>query len=183
MSFALIDIEQAFLQRLQPALNLAVELYPARSQDYRLLHPKGAVLIVYAGSEFSSPEAMGAIVQTRVVKVALVLMVRNLRTHADGLPWLDALRALVTGFTPVPGATKAYPQQERFLNEQEGVWSWELMVHFKLPNLELDDGDLGVLLRHITTLDGMEQVDVEKTDNVITITETPRDSEICVDTE
>lgn len=176
MSFALSDLEEAFLQRLQPVLNLAVELYPARFQDYRLLHPKGAVLIVYGGSEFSPPEAMGAIVQTRTVKMALVLMVRNLRTHAEGLPWLDALRALVTGFTPVPGATKAWPRQERFVDQQEGVWIWELMVHFKLPNLELDDGELGALLKHVTTLDGYERTEtIRHPDGSTTYEEFPVD--------
>lgn len=176
MSFDLIDIEQAFQLQLQSYLPLAVERYPARAQDYRLLHPKGAVLIGYGGSEFSPPRAMGALVQERTVKILLVLIVTNLRTHADSLPWLDALRALITGFTPVPGATKAYPQQERFLEEQDGVWSWELMVHFKLPNLELDDGELGALLKHVTTLDDYERTEtIRHPDGSTTYEEIPVD--------
>lgn len=176
----LLTLEQNIQARLETRLTgLAVESFPARPADYRLTHPKGVVLIAYSGSDYGPVQTLRMVVQDRTVKYSLVLMVRNLRTHSESLPYLDVLRVAMAGFVPAPGAEPCVLQGERFLDESDGVWSWELTFSFELPLVEDRDAETGTPLAQVTAISGLAQIDIAKTNGQVAVTEIAREEQIC----
>ena len=77
------EIEDAIIERLKTNIpDLLVEPFPDNPSAYRLLHPKGAVLVRYRGGRYTNPETLGVIVQDRTIEFDLVIVTRNLRNHA-----------------------------------------------------------------------------------------------------
>lgn len=190
------QLEAAFLNRLTLhfGAELAVLSYPARTEGYKLLHPAGAVLIAYLGSDYSDPLDLGGLMQqNRTLRWGFVLQTRNRFTHAESLPWLDRLRGQLTGFIPQPGCSRCRLTREQFLSEDDGLWTWEIAVSFELPQVEdADTEDLmeapytllaeaaqGAPLQQITVTDGVAQIDIESDDGAITVLETPREAPLC----
>ena len=176
------QLEEAFLNQLTAHFGpqLEVKSYPARTEGYKLLHPAGAVLIAYLGSDYSDPLDLGGLMQqNRTLRWGFVLQTRNRFTHAESLPWLDRLRGQLTGFIPQPGCSRCRLTREQFVSEDEGLWTWEIAVSFELPLVEDADAESGVSLIHITTLDGTMQIDIQTEDGEITVIETPREAPLC----
>lgn len=189
-------LEQAFLDRLTPhfGAELAVQSYPARTEGYKLLHPFGAVLIAYLGSDYSDPLDLGGLMQqNRTLRWGFVLQTRNRFTHAESLPWLDRLRGQLTGFVPQPGCSRCRLTREQFISEDEGIWTWELAISFELPLVEDADSEMllaapytllteaahGAPVQQVTAMDGMAQIDIETEDGEVTVIETPREAPLC----
>lgn len=191
----LAEIEQAISGQLTQKLGteIAVEAFPARPNDYRLQHPRGVVLIAYAGSDFGPRQDIGLVVQDQTLKFMLLLMVRNLRTHVESLLLLDRLRRAITGFVPVAGARPCYLRAERFQQENNGIWTWEIEVRLEVPLVEDADSEMllaapynllteaahGAPVQQVTAMDGVAQVDIKSDDGAITVIETPREAPLC----
>ena len=76
----------AMLGRLQADFGhqLMVERFPENPQQYRLNHPRGAVLLAYGKSTFGHTESLDASVQARDIVLRLTLIFRQLN-GADGV--------------------------------------------------------------------------------------------------
>jgi len=126
-------IEQSIITQLQSVLTaLQIEGFPDKPSEYRLLHPVGAVLVAYNGTNYSKPEGMGQVIQTADMEFSVTLIVRNLRDKNGAYIYIDSIVSTLTGYSPT-GAGKMYPTNITFLNESNGVWQYGLtfIAHYE----------------------------------------------------
>jgi hypothetical protein len=121
---AINTIEQAIITQLETYITtLQVEGFPDKPSEYRLLHPTGAILVSYNGSNFSTPEGAGFILQTQNLEFSITVIVRNLRDKNGAYSHIDSIISTLTGFSP-GGCGKMYPTTVTFLNESNGIWQY-----------------------------------------------------------
>jgi phage gp37-like protein len=156
------EIEDALIARLKSKVpQLQVDSFPDKPSEFRLLHPKGAILVRYQGSKYSEPQTMGAVVQGRAVEFDIILVMRNLRDHAGIYAHLDAVRLALTGYR-VPGCEKFYLTREEFIDETDGIWQYGIRVATELPNVELPEDEVLPLLKKATATDQYGTAEVIK---------------------
>jgi hypothetical protein len=129
-------LETAILAQLQSQINqIEIAHYPAEPESYRLTHRIGAALVRYDGSSYDAPSDVSVIVQTRRLRFAIRLLVRDLGWsfggEADGTSpgaygLMESVRIALTGFQP-GGCTKMHPIADRFVerDKQGGIWIYE----------------------------------------------------------
>lgn len=123
---ATLGILRDTADHLQKALpDAEVKLFPDRPDQYRFIHPKGAVLVGYQGSSFGRPHDTGAIVQERMMTLHLTVFGRGVHNDAGALELLDRLRLAVTGYKPLH-CNPIHLLSESFVNEEGGIWQYEL---------------------------------------------------------
>jgi len=120
-----LEMMEGILDRLRGRFeDLSVDLFPERPDQYRLTHPKGALLLSYVSSRYDDTRDTTIITQPRRAMFNVVSMVRQLN-HGDGVVVvLDRLRLALQGYTP-PHATRGLVMHsERFLSQVGGIWQY-----------------------------------------------------------
>lgn len=154
------EIERGIIERLKSRLtDIQVLAFPEKPAEFNLTHPKGAVLVSYAGSTFSEPVATDLVLQDRKVEFSIFLLFRSLRGHDGAYRYLDSIRLILTGFR-IPPAGKIYMVKEEFLGENAGVWSYGMTFAMKAPAVEVEEEEQLPLLRRITLIEMEEIVEV-----------------------
>jgi hypothetical protein len=137
------ELEAALVDRVDARLQeLAVEPWPADPRNYRCVHPVGAVLVRYVGSQYGPPSDVGVMVQERTATFEFALLVRGLRDHLELTAHLEALRRAVQGLK-LPGAGKLRLLRDDFVAEVDGEWRHGLRASTTLPAVEEADVDVG----------------------------------------
>jgi hypothetical protein len=156
------DIENAIITRLRSRITgLQIEGFPEKPSEYKLLHPKGALLVSYAGSTFSEPKPTDIVFQERKVEFDITVAMRHLRSHEGAYAYLDAVRIALTGYR-IAGCSKMYPTKEEFLSEDSGVWQYAMTFAMTMPSIEIDEDEQLPLLIKITTVDDYGITEVSK---------------------
>lgn len=116
----------AMLARLQAGFGdqLMVERFPENPQQYRLNHPRGAVLLAYGKSTFGHTQSTDANVQARHLVLRLTLVFRQLNGQDGVISYLDRLRACLTGWWPPNADQACHPIAEQFIGHTNGVWQY-----------------------------------------------------------
>jgi hypothetical protein len=112
----------------------AVEDFPDRPADYKLLHPKGAILVQYGGSRFGTPETLDVMVQQRVLQFGLRL-IGNGQHGVDGV--VTVLNSLIGA---LPGRRVANCDPIRLVRdyfECEHGGRWEYQVEIEMTTLNV----------------------------------------------
>jgi hypothetical protein len=126
--------------------SVEVAHFPDEPQAYRLTHRIGAALVRYQGADYGPLHDTAAIVQERILKFAVSLLVRDVGwsfggepdgTSPGGYALIESVRGALTGFR-VPGFSKIYPLREKFLarDKQGGVWIYEITFAVKTLAVE-----------------------------------------------
>lgn len=132
-----LTILQDVLTHLQSELaNYEVRLFPDNPTNYRFIHPHGAVLIGYHGSQFEKSISTDLVVQERAINLYFTVFGRGLNGDGEALDLLDLLRASVIGFKPVHCSLPIYLISEKFLDEDAGAWQYELRVQTQTMEME-----------------------------------------------
>lgn len=119
-----LQIIDAVVERLKVKLpQLAVEYFPDRPAEYRLNHPKGALLVSYLGSQFDATVDVTYIAQPRTVKLSVTVILRQLNGKGGAVDVVDAVRQALVGFRP-PDCRKVWAVSEKFLGETAGLWQY-----------------------------------------------------------
>ncbi len=105
--------------------DLKIEGFPDKPGDYKLLHPKGAILVHFRGGSYSEPEENAFIQQTVNLEFELTLLVKGLRHKSGAYAYINSITSALTGFTP-QGCKKMYLTKINFLNEKNGLWQYAL---------------------------------------------------------
>ncbi len=134
----IIDAVVGCLRTRLPAL--AVEYFPERPADYRLNHPKGALLVSYLGSQFGDTVDTHYIAQPRTVKLSVTVVLRQLNGRGGAVDVLDLVRRALVGFRP-PDCRKLTAVSEKFLGENAGLWQYA--VDFAGEAMLVEDADIG----------------------------------------
>lgn len=117
-------IEKEIISQLQASVSdLKVEGFPDKPEEYKLLHPKGAVLVHFQGGTYSEPEENIFLQQTVSLDFGLTLLIKGLRDKNGAYSYIDAVIAALTGFTPT-GCNKMYLNRVDFLSEDNGLWQY-----------------------------------------------------------
>lgn len=133
VTLQIIDAVKARLTTLMPGL--AVEYFPERPDEYRLNHPKGALLVSYLGSQFGEADDVGAVIQERTVKLTVTVVLRQLNGKNGAVDLLDTVRLALVGFKP-PHCSKTRALSEKFLGESAGIWQYALDVATETVQVE-----------------------------------------------
>mgnify|MGYP005862356355 FL=1 len=124
------EIETVIVEKLKKDIpDLSVEPFPDNVKDYELIHPKGAVLVSYEGSNYTNPRLEQ---QARMIEFDVIVIVRNLRSHLGAYETLERVRQSVTNDLYIENM-KFYPLSERFLFVEDDKWHYEM--RFMLPTI------------------------------------------------
>lgn len=147
------EIEDAIIERLKSKItDLEITGFPEKPAEYKLMHRKGALLVVFAGATYSEPKSADIIYQERKLEFDINIVMRHLRTHEGAYAYLDVVRVALTGFK-ISGTGKFYPVREQFLSEEVGIWQYRITFACSMPAVEASEDEQAVLLKRITTID------------------------------
>lgn len=145
-----LQIIDAVVERLRAKLPaLAVEYFPEQPADYRLNHPRGALLVSYAGSQFGDTVDTAVIAQPRTVKLSVTVVLRQLNGRGGAVDVLDLVRLVLVGFRP-PDCRKTRVVSEKFLGESAGLWQYAVDFSAEAMQVEDAEGATEPLLTEVT---------------------------------
>ncbi len=117
-------IEKDIISKLQASItDLKIEGFPDKPEDYKLLHPKGAILVHFQGGSYGVPEENVLLQQTVSLDFGLTLLIKGLRDKNGAYSYIDNIISALTGFTPT-GCNKMYLTKVDFLAEENGLWQY-----------------------------------------------------------
>ena len=135
-----LQIIDAVVERLKVKLpQLAVEYFPDRPAEYRLNHPRGALLVSYLGSQVDTTVDVTYIAQPRTVKLSVTVILRQLNGKGGAVDVVDAVRQALVGFRP-PDCRKVWAVSEKFLGETAGLWQYA--VDLATEAMLVEDADV-----------------------------------------
>jgi gp37 protein len=129
----IIDALRDHLQQAIPWVQ--VDEFPERPADYQFIHPVGAVLVAYQGSQFTAIEGLGHIAQQRNITLQLTVIGASLHGDSGALAILDEVRLAIVGFAP-PNCLPCHLIREQFLSENAGAWQYALTVQTETQQVE-----------------------------------------------
>lgn len=144
------QLMDAMLTRLKGdfGTELMVELFPENPLQYHLNHPRGAVLLAYGKSTFSSSESIDATFQARNMVLRLTLIFRQLNGTTGVVSYLDRIRACLTGWYPPNADQACRPLSEQFIGHLNGVWQYAQDFATRTTQLQAMPPEHGPLLKH-----------------------------------
>lgn len=145
-----LQIIDAVVARLKAKLpQLAVEYFPDRPAEYRLNHPKGALLVSYPGSQFGDTVDVTYIAQPRTVKLSVTVLLRQLNGKGGAVDVVDDVRRALVGWRP-PDCRKVWAVSEKFLGESAGIWQYAVDVASQAMLVEDADVDTETPLTQVS---------------------------------
>lgn len=118
------EIIDAVVKRLQVKLPwLAVEYFPEKAADYRLNHPRGALLVSYSGSRYEATKDTCFVSQPRGLRLTVTVLMRQLHGRGGAVDVVDGVRLALLGWC-APDCRKAHIASDKFLGETAGIWQY-----------------------------------------------------------
>lgn len=138
----------AMVARLQAAFGqeLMVELFPDNPAQYRLNHPRGAVLVAYGKSTFGGSQATDAMFQERNLVFRLTLVFRQLNGRDGVTSYLDRIRDNLAGWYAPHCDMACRPLAEHFIGHLQGVWQYAQDIATRATQLQTLAPEGGPLL-------------------------------------
>jgi len=99
---------------------LEIACFPDKPGDYRLRHPRGALLVHYAGSEVD---------KGRHPRIAIRAVARF---ESDALLILEAARLILNGWQ-IPGLSRFEYAGDEFVEEKQGIWEYDILFTTASP--------------------------------------------------
>lgn len=137
-----------------------MEYFPDKPAEYRLNHPKGALLVSYLGAKYDEPDRHLGHRPARRGQVRHHRQ-RQLNGKDGAVAVLTRLRSALIGYKP-PNCRRKRAVGEQFLGESAGIWQYALDVAVEAIVVEDEDVDTGPLLTHITTADPYNRGETRK---------------------
>lgn len=139
---------EGIVGRLKTAFGaeLGVELFPENPAQFRLNHPRGAVLVAYGRSTFGDSEATDAMFQQRNLVFRLTLVFRQLNGRDGVTSYLDRVRDNLAGWYAPHCDMACRPVAEHFIGHLQGVWQYGLDIATRATQLQTMAPDSGPLL-------------------------------------
>ncbi|MGE1004211.1 Gp37 family protein (plasmid) [Ralstonia syzygii subsp. celebesensis] len=145
-----LQIIDAVVQRLKTKLPLlAIEYFPDKPAEYRLNHPRGALLVSYLGSQFDKTADVTYIAQPRTVKLSITVILRQLNGRGGAVDVADDVRRALIGWRP-PDCRKVWAVSDKFLGETAGLWQYAVDLATQAMLVEDADVDTEIPLTQVT---------------------------------
>lgn len=130
-------IENAIIEKLKTSFpEVLVQGFPDKPSEFILLHPTGALLVHYQGSNYTNSNALGFITQENKKEFSITIVTRNLRGNNGAYEYLDSVKSILTGFSP-DGCSKLMPTKDFFISENAGIWQYG--INFTLTTQNVQD--------------------------------------------
>jgi hypothetical protein len=120
-------LQAALVAKLGTMIKWQVANFPDNPKEWKLLHPKGAVLVQYGASRYGKPDGLGVIVQQRDVQLGLQIVGRAQHGDSGAVTMLDFLIETLPG-QQLPGYTPIYLLRDSFISESSGIWNYQLEI-------------------------------------------------------
>lgn len=102
---------------------------PPSLEGYKLTHPIGAILIVYAGSNYNNRDAVNKVIQDRTLKFGIVIKVRDIPGKMKPEEYIQYVIDSLAGLSYKNELI--YFTEDTFMEEAGGVWTYYLELIVK----------------------------------------------------
>jgi len=124
------EIVDKIVERLKAYITgLEIKPFPAEPGKYRLMHPRGALLVHYAGS--NAEKGRQPVLAVRAVA----------RFEGDALLFLEAARVIINGWQ-IPGCSRFEYDGDEYLDEKQGTWEYDIMFRTSTPAPPVAEGQI-----------------------------------------
>lgn len=131
------EIENSIISKLKQNFSeVLVEGFPDKPSEFILLHPVGALLVHYQGSNYSQSNAISFIFQENKKEFSITVVTRNLRGNKGAYEFIDKVKSVLTGFEP-DSCSKLMPSKDFFISENGGIWQYG--INFTLTTTNIQD--------------------------------------------
>ena len=131
------DIENSIIEKLKLEFpEVLVQSFPDKPSEFILLHPIGALLVHYQGSNYSNSNTLGYISQENKKEFSITIVTRNLRENQGSYEYLDKVKNILTGFQP-DECSRLMPTKDFFISENKGIWQYG--INFSLTTSNVQD--------------------------------------------
>lgn len=131
------EIEDSIIVKLKQNFpEVLVEGFPDKPSEFILLHPVGALLVHYQGSNYSQSNAISFISQENKKEFSITVVTRNLRGNEGAYEFIDKVKSVLTGFEP-DSCSKLMPSKDFFISENGGIWQYG--INFTLTTTNIQD--------------------------------------------
>lgn len=129
-------IENLIINRLKSAFHdVLVEGFPDKPSEFVLLHPTGALLVHYQGSNYSNTNSLACVTQETKQEFAITIVTRNLRSNDGAYQYLDKIKRVLTGYS-FPQCTPLIPTKDYFISENSGIWQYGINFSLTTQNVQ-----------------------------------------------
>jgi hypothetical protein len=130
------NVENAIIERLQTSFpEILVDGFPDKPSEFILLHPVGALLVHYQGSNYTTTQALGFVTQVNQKEFSITIVTRNLRNNNGAYEYLDKVKAELSGFQ-IDECTSLIPTKDFFISENKGIWQYGINFTLKTQNIQ-----------------------------------------------
>ena len=130
------NVENAIIERLQTSFpEILVDGFPDKPSEFILLHPIGALLVHYQGSNYTTTQALGFVTQVNQKEFSITIVTRNLRNNNGAYEYLDKVKAELSGFQ-IDECTSLIPTKDFFISENKGIWQYGINFTLKTQNTQ-----------------------------------------------
>lgn len=124
------EIRYVVIEKLKNDIqDMAIEPFPNNPRNYRLTHPKGAVLIAFDGLNMTEPHTVQ---QIFTLSLTATILFNSIIDSSEMLSDIDRIRQSVTNDL-FPYGSRFYCVNQVPLGEEENVWYYRLK--FILPGV------------------------------------------------
>ena len=130
------EIENSIIQQLKTNFpEVLVQGFPDKPSEFTLLHPTGALLVHYQGSNYTLTEALGFVTQENKKEFSVTIVTRNLRSNNGAYEYIDKVKATLSGFS-IDECTSLLPTKDFFISENKGIWQYGINFTLKTQNIQ-----------------------------------------------
>ena len=130
------EIENSIINLLKQTFpEIMVQGFPDKPSEFILLHPLGALLVHYQGSNYTNTEALGFVTQENKKEFSITVVTRNLRSNYGAYEYIDKVKATLSGFS-VDECTSLLPTKDYFISENKGIWQYGINFTLKTQNIQ-----------------------------------------------
>ncbi len=130
------EIENSIIEQLKTNFpEILVQGFPDKPSEFILLHPIGALLVHYQGSNYTNTEALGFVTQENKKEFAVTVVTRNLRTHNGAYEYIDKVKTALSGFS-IDECYSLLPTKDYFISENKGIWQYGINFTLKTQNIQ-----------------------------------------------
>lgn len=131
------EIENSIIEKLKTSFpEVLVQGFPEKPSEFILLHPIGALLVHYQGSNYTNSESLGYIVQNNKKEFAITVVTRNLRNNQGAYEFIDNVKAVLSGFQP-DECSQLMPTKDYFISENGGIWQYGVNFTLTTNNIQI----------------------------------------------
>lgn len=131
------EIENSIIEHLKNSFpELSVQGFPDKPEEFILLHPTGAILVHYQGSNYTNTEALGFISQVNKKEFGITIVTRDLRSNNGAYEYIDKIKSALSGFK-IDECTQLFPVKDYFISENKGIWQYGINFSLKTQNIQI----------------------------------------------